>query len=343
MKNKDDCAKLATGYNSGQEAALETPKHRLESIDQFRGFAIVTMVLANFTSGIHTIPAQLHHAPDVGLTPPDLVAPFFIFAIGLTYGLSARRRASRDGWGKTTEHFFRRFVAILGIGSLMVAIGLAYLNDPCIVNWGALHSIGVAGLVALLVIRLPTLWRLGVGAAVLGGYQVILDRYWVDVTVASPHGGIQGAVAWGGMLILSTVLADLFHDEARGRRVYPWVSLATLALGVGLAFLTPVSKHRVSASYVVINLGLSALLFWGFHLLNEGLRVRVPLLSAWGRNPLLLYLLHYIGIGLFYLPGLPILYTEAPLWVVGVELLILLAALSWVAWRLQRRGYIFSL
>jgi predicted acyltransferase len=322
---------------------LEALKNRLESIDRFRGFAILTMVLANFTSGIHTIPAWLHHAPDVGLTPPDLVAPFFIFAIGLTYGLSMRQRASRDGWVKTIEHSFCRFMAILGIGALMEAIGISYLDDPCLINWGVLQSIGVAGLLTLLVIRLPSLWRLGIGAALLGGYQVMLDRYWIEITVRSPHGGIQGAIAWGGMLILSTVLADLFHDAARGRRVYPWVSLAVLALGVGLAFLTPVSKHRVSASYIVINLGLSALLFWGFHLLNEGLRWRVPLLSAWGQNPLLLYLLHYIGIGLFYLPGLPILYTEAPLWVVGLELAVLLAALSWVAWHLQRRGYIFSL
>lgn len=322
---------------------METPKHRLESIDQFRGFAIVTMVLANFTSGIHTIPAWLHHAPDVGLTLPDLVAPFFIFAIGLTYGLSMQQRASRDGWVKTLEHSFCRFMAILGIGSLMITIGLAYLNDPTMINWGVLQSIGVAGLMTVLVIRLPTLWRLGVGAVVLGGYQVLLDRYWVDVTIRSPHGGLQGALAWGAMLILSTVLADLFHDVARGCKVYPWASLAVLALGVGLAFLFPVSKHRVSSSYVIITLGVSALVFWGFHLLNEGLRVRVPLLSAWGQNPLLLYLLHYIGIGLFFLPGVPALYTDAPLWVVGPELALLLAALSWIAWRLQRSGYIFSL
>lgn len=322
---------------------METPKYRLESIDQFRGFAIVTMVLANFTSGIHTIPAWLHHAPDVGLTLPDLVAPFFIFAIGLTYGLSMQQRASRDGWVKTLEHSFCRFMAILGIGSLMITIGLAYLNDPTMINWGVLQSIGVAGLMTVLVIRLPTLWRLGVGAVVLGGYQVLLDRYWVDVTIRSPHGGLQGALAWGAMLILSTVLADLFHDVARGCKVYPWASLAVLALGVGLAFLFPVSKHRVSSSYVIITLGVSALVFWGFHLLNEGLRVRVPLLSAWGQNPLLLYLLHYIGIGLFFLPGVPALYTDAPLWVVGPELALLLAALSWIAWRLQRSGYIFSL
>ena len=317
--------------------------HRLESIDQFRGFAIVTMVLANFTSNIHTIPAWLHHAPDIGLTPPDLVAPFFIFAIGLTFTLSAQRRASRDGWVKTTEHFFRRFMAILGIGSLMSAVAGWALNDSCLINWGTLQSIGVAGLMALLVVRLPTLWRWGVGTVLLGGYQVLLDRYWVETTVRSTNGGIQGAIAWGAMLILATALADLFHDPARGRKAYPWVSGLVLAVGVGLAFLTPVSKHRVSASYVVTTLGISALLFWGFYLLADRLRFRIPLLSAWGQNPLLLYLLHYAGTGVFFLPGIPVLYSEAPLWIVGLELLMLLGALSWIAWRLRQKGYVFSL
>jgi predicted acyltransferase len=61
---------------------------RLESIDYFRGLAIMLMVLANFTIGIVIVPGWLKHASDIGLTIPDLIAPFFIFAIGLTFGLS---------------------------------------------------------------------------------------------------------------------------------------------------------------------------------------------------------------------------------------------------------------
>jgi len=319
--------------------------NRLASLDQFRGLAIIAMLLANFAGGMGALPAWLHHAPDVGLTPPDLVAPLFIFAIGLTYNISARQRAGRAGWTRTVEHFCRRFIAILGVGALMDAASIALGvpdGNPQSINWGALQSIGVAGLITLVVIRLPTLWRLGVGAALLGGYQLLLDRYWVAVTVSSPHGGIQGAISWGAMMILATVLADLFHDAECGRRAYPWVTLAVLALGIGLAFLTPVSKHRVSASYVVISLGLSGLVFWGFHLLADRRRWSVPLLAAWGQNPLFLYLLHYIGIGIFFLPGIPALYEQAPLWLAGLEAALLLAGLSWVAWHLRSKSYVFS-
>ena len=49
----------------------------------FRGLAIVLMILANFLAGAAVVPGWLKHAPDAGLTVIDLIAPFFIFAIGL--------------------------------------------------------------------------------------------------------------------------------------------------------------------------------------------------------------------------------------------------------------------
>ena len=59
---------------------METTE-RLEAIDQFRGFAIMMMALANYLGGVNIVPWWLKHAQDVGLTFVDLVAPFFIFAI----------------------------------------------------------------------------------------------------------------------------------------------------------------------------------------------------------------------------------------------------------------------
>ena len=61
---------------------------RFDAVDQFRGLAIVLMVLANYLAGVDIVPAWLRHAPDIGLTVIDLIAPFFIFAIGITYGIS---------------------------------------------------------------------------------------------------------------------------------------------------------------------------------------------------------------------------------------------------------------
>jgi len=316
---------------------------RLEAIDQFRGFAIIMMALANYLGGVHIVPWWLKHAEDVGLTFIDLVAPFFIFAIGLTYRPSAERRIARSGWWRTVEHFSKRFLALLGLGALISAAEIWAGASPRGIAWGVLQAIGVAGLVTLAVIRLSRGVRLVVGLALLGAYQVLLDRHWLQVVLQSPHGGIQGSLAWSAMLILATVLADLFHDLPQGRKMYPYSAILTLLAGIALSVLVPVSKNRVSASYVLISLGVSGLLFWGFHLLAGRLHFTIPLLSAWGRNPLLLYFLHYLVIGIYVLPGIPVWHTDAPAWLVALQALGMIAVLSGVAWFLRARDLIFSL
>lgn len=317
--------------------------NRIYSIDQFRGFAILTMVLSNYMVGVQLIPSWLKHAPDIGLTVNDLIAPLFIFSISLTFGLSFNRRFERDGAFNAYTYFCTRYLAIVGLGALISASGSAMGVNPSGVDWGVLQTIGMAGLITLIVIRLPSFYRLIIGLGILALYQVILDNFLLDLTIRSPHGGIFGSFAWGAMLILGTTLADQFHDKERGHRIYPWASLGFLAAGIGMAFLVPVSKHRVSSSYVLVSVGISALLFLLFDILSEKLGWRSRLFLAWGKNPLALYFLHYLLIGLFFLPNLPVLYAAAPPWVVLSEMAILVGGISAVAFWLDRREIIIRL
>ncbi len=320
----------------------KNPVGRISSIDQFRGFAIVTMVLANYMGGVALIPGWLKHAPDVGLTVIDLIAPFFIFAIGLTYGLSWNRRAAHQGLAKTSQHFITRFTAIIGIGAVLSAGEIWLQIDGTTVNWGVLQAIGVAGVLTLLVIGLSTRWRLLIGLAILAIYQYMLDTSWLTTVLHSPHGGLPGSISWGGMMILATVLADLYHDPAR-RRLFMPASLLTLLLGIALAFVLPLSKNRVSSSYVLISLGISGLLFILLDWLVSRWKLQVALLVTWGKNPLVLYVLHLLLIGIFFLPGIPAWYSAAPGWLVVLEAVALLAALSAVGLWLERRQLIISL
>ncbi len=316
---------------------------RIISIDQFRGFAILTMALANYMDVVIIIPAWLKHAPDIGLTVIDLIAPFFIFAIGLTYGLSFHHRLERDGAFKTYNQFFVRYLAIIGLGAIASAGETAVGQNPSGIDWGVLQAIGMAGLITLVVIRLPAIYRWLIGAGILVIYQVILDHYLLNLTILSPHGGLFGSLNWGAMLILSTALADLFHDKGRWKKYFPWASLAVLAAGIALAFFVPVSKHRVSSSYVLITLGTSALLFLMFHWVSTRFNWKGQFLVAWGKNPLVLYFLHYFIIGIFFVPDIPAIFQAAPLWLVLLEMVILIGGVSAVAFWLDRKNIVISL
>jgi len=70
---------------------------------------------------------------------------------------------------------------------------------------------------------------------------------------------------------------------------------------------------------------------------------RLPVLTDWGRNPLLLYLLHCAFLAVFALPPMPGWYMAAALWLVLLQLLALLATLSSIGLYLNRRERYFVL
>ncbi len=114
-------------------------------------------------------------------------------------------------------------------------------------------------------------------------------------------------------------------------------------VGILLVILIPISKHRASMSYILVSLGLSAILFFFFHILDERYQFRFPTLTDWGKNPLLLYLLHGIILALFVIPPYPIWYFEAPLWLVLVQATFLIAVLSWIGQYFNRREWFLQI
>ena len=167
-------------------------QNRIEAIDQYRGIAIILMVIANYLFDVTTIPGWLKHAPDIGLTVIDLIAPFFIFAIGLTYRASYRARLQRDGFGRTWGHFLRRWLALIGIGAIISAGEVLVGKNASPISWGVLQAIGITGIVTLLVIGARPLWRALIGLAVLAVYQVLLAPR------GFPRSCIRSTAAWRG-------------------------------------------------------------------------------------------------------------------------------------------------
>jgi predicted acyltransferase len=313
------------------------PKPRELAIDQFRGLAILGMLIANYLEHVHAVPAWLKHAPDVGLTVVDFVAPFFIFAIGLTFGASVQRRLARDGVQRTLEHFLKRALALVGIGALF-SIGeqsYGFAHGP---PWGTLQAIGVA-----IALSLPALWltpfvRLAVALALMAGYQAMLAHGWLPLVLASSHAGLQGALSWGALLMLATVFADLRERHVR----YLALGAALLGAGLALAPLFPVSKHRMSISFDLI-VGASGALAFALVELWVAARGAIPALVTWGRNPLVLYVSHLILLSVFLVPAAPWWHVEAPLPQVLVQGVAFVGVLHRWARFLERRRVFIAL
>ncbi|MHB1376228.1 MAG: heparan-alpha-glucosaminide N-acetyltransferase domain-containing protein [Candidatus Humimicrobiaceae bacterium] len=319
------------------------PAGRIDSIDAFRGFIIILMVIVNYLSGINCIPGFLKHASDIGLTITDLVAPAFIFAIGLTYKLSFDKRLIRDGRKKTYYHFSIRFLAFIGIGAFFTGgSAIVVTNEAAAGAWGVMQAIGAAGLITLLFIRMGTITRIVIGLVLLIIYQLMLDNFWLDRVLNSAQGGLQGALSWGAMLIISTALADLFHNQLRHMLIYTVLSLVVLLAGILSSLLFVVSKHRVSLSYVLISVGISALLFLLFDIFSRLTKIKLILLEWWGSNPLLLYLIHMILLGITFLPMNEVWYFGAPVWSALLQLVGFFSILCVFAWKLYSKKIHFT-
>src|ERR1700754_1529948 len=91
-------------------------KERYYSLDVFRGATVAFMILVNNQMG--STYAPLDHAPWFGLTPTDLVFPFFLFAVGnaLAFVMPRFRRLSRQ---EVLQKIFKRSVLIFLIGFLL--------------------------------------------------------------------------------------------------------------------------------------------------------------------------------------------------------------------------------
>lgn len=101
-----------------------TPRQsqRLLSLDILRGITIAGMLLVNNPGSWSNIYPPLRHAEWNGLTPTDLVFPFFMFIMGLSAYMSLRKFDFKLSWPVAWK-ILRRTAVIFAIG-----MGVAWLS-----------------------------------------------------------------------------------------------------------------------------------------------------------------------------------------------------------------------
>ena len=101
----------------------EQKQRRLLSLDAFRGLTIAAMVLVNNPGTWDYVYAPLLHKPWDGLTPTDLVFPFFIFMVGVSIAFAfQKRKDAGEPVSKMRNKVIFRALKIYIVGMILYAI-----------------------------------------------------------------------------------------------------------------------------------------------------------------------------------------------------------------------------
>lgn len=310
---------------------------RLDFIDMLRGLVIVLMVLDHVRDYFH-IDAFAFDPTDPARTTPllfvtrwitHLCAPTFVFLAGVSIFL--QRANGKDGAQLTTFLLTRGLWLIL-LETSFVAFGFNF-SWP-FVFLQVIWAIGASMILMSVVVRLPANAVLMFGALIVCGHGMLTGTDAADFgswalawRLAMEPGpvGTSGlllypAIPWFGIMCLGYGLGKIFLEAADRRRR----SLLLLSAGaIGLFFVLRamngfgdpapwaiqdsseatvlsffnVTKYPPSLHYVLATLGITLLLCVGLERLKlSGWPARV--LLAFGRTPLLTYVLHiYIAHG----------------------------------------------
>lgn len=152
-----------------------TVKKRIESVDVLRGFTIMAMILVNTPGDWGYIYAPLLHAEWHGLTPTDLIFPFFLFIVGISIYFAYKHKSNN---ASTYKKVAIRSLKLIGLG-LFLNLFIPYF--PFIVDLetaripGVLQRIGLVFFISSL-LYLNCHWKtlLGISVFILIGYWLFL-------------------------------------------------------------------------------------------------------------------------------------------------------------------------
>jgi predicted acyltransferase len=326
---------------------VQLNQDRVLSIDAFRGFAIVLMVWVNTISHFPSTPWWTNHAyynHIQGITFPDLILPMFIFIIGLNFRPQYLNSIQKMGKLQAILKYTRRFLAYVGIGTIASFIVVA---NQFLFTWGVLQAIGLAGMFTLIFVRLGWPYRLTISLVVIIGYVLVLGLEistgftLYDSVITSEDGGYFGGFVWGAFMLLTTVIAELFHRRHFKRMLF--IGLGIILLGYVLHFSgNTFSKQALTIPYLIVSMGYSTTtycVFWWIYDILHLTHQKSPFLARIGRNAIVLYVYH----GVFILFAWILLGAQALFGYVALYALINIGVTFLMAYILDRLQIYFTL
>lgn len=277
---------------------------RLASLDALRGVTVAAMLLVNNPGDWNHVYAPLLHARWHGLTPTDLIFPFFLFLVGVSLAFSVAPGAVEAARRPAlTRGVLLRASRILAAGVVLHLLAWWLLSLPYFRLWGVLQRIAVcAALVGLIAVWLRPRAQWSILGVLIASHAVLLMGaaslapgldpgsrldtalfapwlYQFDAATGRGHDP-EGLLSTLGAV--ATTLLGLRAGDLLRRGCLPALARGGAALLIGgllAAGAIPLNKALWTPSYVAVTAGLATLALLGAHLLVD--RHRLP---AWGRS-----------------------------------------------------------
>jgi predicted acyltransferase len=152
---------------------------RILSVDIFRGLTIAAMILVNTPGTWSSVYAPFLHAEWNGLTPTDLIFPFFLFIVGMSIAFAYTKKKNEGVTSNVYKKIISRTLKLIFLGLFLAAftIKFPFFKDLSEVRIpGVLQRIGVVFFIAS-ILFLNVNWKV-----LLGIFIAILIGYWYMMT-----------------------------------------------------------------------------------------------------------------------------------------------------------------
>jgi predicted acyltransferase len=293
---------------------------RLQSLDALRGIIIIYMVLVNCPGDEWLRYSILTHAVWDGWTISDLVAPGFLWVMGLSLPFALHRRMALSG--KSREIFIyilRRSLIIFLIGMALNFILIYDSPDKwSIIEFtGILQRIGISYLIAAMlfvttgirghmiwIIAGPLLyWVLATSISVPGFGTGRFDpegnvASYIDFLLLGLHGGnyhsILSLLTTTATVSLGVLTGSLLRLELSSQKKLLWLLLFAIVLsllGILAERWVPVNRRLWTPSFVLLTAGILNITFCVFYVFIDMLNFKkwaIPLV-VFGLNPLFIF------------------------------------------------------
>lgn len=272
------------------------PVSRLTSLDAMRGFTIAAMILVNYPGSWQYLYQPLEHAEWHGLTPTDLIFPFFLFIVGVSIALSYTKLLEK---GTDKKALYRkiifRAIKIFAVGILLSLIPNFDFSNIRIA--GVLQRISIVFLVCSFIF-LNTSFRAQVWMGI-----ITLAAYWLAMTLIPTPGvgevrldkGINLA-AWVDSVMLPGRMWQGTWDPEGILSTFPSIVTGITGLLAGHLLLSKRTPYEKSILLMVAGFGAVTLGYiWGLTFpVNKNLWSSSFVLVTSGLGSLLLGALYYI-------------------------------------------------